>query len=213
MSEFFHTIVFNIFPLLVAIIFHEISHGLVAYALGDDTAKRAGRFKLYTHFDLWGSFLIPLGLYISNFPFLIGYAKPVPINPFNFKHPIKDMAIVAAAGPLYNFIVAVICTLCLPHVHEGFMFQMLLSFAFINFGLFFFNLIPIPPLDGSRILAAIMPLKFLPTWYKLESFGFIIIMGLELLSNPLSELLGYKVGLFYTFVEKPMRAVFSFFLS
>lgn len=212
MYDFIDTIVFNIFPLFFAIVFHEISHGLVAYSLGDDTAKNAGRFKLHTHFDLWGSFLIPLGLYLMHSPFLIGYAKPVPVDPRKFKDPITDMALVAIAGPLYNLLIAIICAFGLQN-SDGFVFRMLLSFTMINFGLFFFNLIPIPPLDGSRIIAAIIPRRFVESYYKLEPFGFFIIVGLEMLSEPLSQLVGHRVGLFYTFIEKPIRGILTMLLS
>lgn len=213
MENFIQVLTFNVLPLLFAIIFHEISHGLAAYALGDDTAKRAGRFKLYTHFDLWGSFLIPLSLYAFNFPFLIGYAKPVPINPLNFKKPIRDMAFVAIAGPLFNFVAAMLSIVLLHHISNEFWILILFNFTFINLGLFFFNMIPIPPLDGSRILAAVLPRQHLLSFYKLEPFGFLIIIGLELLSNLLSQLFGCNMGLFYTFVEIPTKTVLSFLIG
>lgn len=214
MQNFIDVVLFYIFPLLFAIIFHEISHGLVAYWLGDNTAKRAGRFKLYTHFDLWGSFLIPLILYLMHSPFLMGYAKPVPVDPHKFKDPLLDMALVAIAGPLYNLVVGVLCCVLLKTTAiDTFAFKMLLSFTFVNFGLFFFNLIPIPPLDGSRIIAAIIPRRFLNSYYSLEPFGFFIIMGLEMLSWPLSQMLGFRVGLFYTFIEKPIRGFMQLILS
>lgn len=209
MSSLVDVILFSIFPLLFAIIFHEISHGIVAYALGDDTAKRSGRFKLYTHFDLWGSFFIPFGLYLMKAPFLMGYAKPVPVDPNRFKNPLLDMALVAIAGPLYNLLVGVICCATIKTVTaDTFAFRMLLSFITINFGLFFFNLIPIPPLDGSRIVAALIPRSFVRGYYAIEPFGFFVMIGLELLtSGPLSQLLGCKVGLFYTFIERPIRSI------
>lgn len=215
MQNFINAVVFNIFPLLFAIVFHEISHGLAAYYLGDDTAKRAGRFKLYTHFDLWGSFLIPFGLFLTHAPFLIGYAKPVPVNPRKFKDPLLDMALVAIAGPLYNLIVGVICCVLLKTTLIGsFAFKMLLSFTFINLALFFFNLIPIPPLDGSRIIAAIIPRRLVAAYYSAEAFGFLIIIGLEmLLSGPVSKMLGYNVGLFHTCIEKPMKGMMTMILS
>ncbi|MBQ7674086.1 MAG: site-2 protease family protein [Alphaproteobacteria bacterium] len=212
MSDLIQTVVFHIFPLFFAIVFHEISHGLAAYALGDDTAKKMGRFKIYTHFDLWGSFLIPLGLYLMHSPFLIGYAKPVPVDPRNFKDPITDMALVAIAGPLYNLLMAIICAFGLQST-GGFLQALLFSFTITNLALFFFNLIPIPPLDGSRILAAILPRQFLETFYRIEPYGFFIIIGLELLSEPLSNLIGYRVGLFYTFVQLPIQSTLEMLLS
>lgn len=214
MQSFFDTIIFKIFPLFLAIVFHEVSHGVAAYYLGDDTAKVAGRFKLHTHFDLWGSFLIPLGLYLAHAPFLIGYAKPVPVNPYKFKDPLVDMALVAIAGPLYNLIAGAVCAIALKNIGEGLLFQFLLNFSIVNFALFFFNLIPIPPLDGSRIIAAIIPKKFVMKYYTLEPFGFILIIGLELLtSGPLSQIFGCNIGLFHTFVEKPIRGILTMLLG
>lgn len=213
MHDFFETIIFYIVPLLLAIIPHEISHGLAAYALGDDTAQKAGRFKLYTHFDLWGSFLIPLGLYLMHSPFLLAYAKPVPVDVRNFKDPLKGMAMVAAAGPLYNLLAAVFSIVFLKMSTSLFFTRFLLSFSMTNLALFFFNLIPIPPLDGSRILVALAPKQLLLPFIRIEPYGFFLIMGLEALSRWISDLIGYNIGLFHLLVEKPIREIFRFLLS
>ncbi|MBR1734024.1 MAG: site-2 protease family protein [Alphaproteobacteria bacterium] len=145
-------------------------------------------------------------------PFLIGYAKPVPIDPRKFKDPLTDMALVAIAGPLFNILMAIICSYFIQRT-DGYTQVFLFSFTIINLALFFFNLIPIPPLDGSRVLAACLPEKYVWKFYNLEPFGFFIIIGLELLSEPLSYLLGYKVGLFYTFVQLPARHLLETLLS
>lgn len=216
MSDFLTTILVKIVPLFFAIVFHEMSHAAVAYLFGDDTAKQAGRFKLYTHFDIYGSFLIPLFLFLVNSPFLIGYAKPVIIDPRKFKDPLRDMAIVAIAGPLSNLLMAFGTVF---FVKEFYMYcpqivvQMLLGFIVINLGLMFFNLIPIPPLDGSRIIAAVLPTNMVAKFYALESFGFIIIIILEFVSNHVSKIIGTNVGLFHLFIEVPAKGMLKFLLG
>lgn len=216
MSDFVTTILIKIVPLFFAIVFHEMSHAAVAYLLGDDTAKRAGRFKLYTHFDLYGSFLIPLFLYLVNSPFLIGYAKPVIIDPRKFKDPLRDMALVAIAGPLSNLLMALGTVLFVRefYVHcPSIVLQMLLGFIVINLGLMFFNLIPIPPLDGSRVIAAVLPTNWIVKFYALEAFGFIIIISLEFISNHISKMIGTNVGLFHLFIEVPVKGMLKFLLG
>ena len=203
MPELFDAILFSIIPLLIAIILHEISHGLVAYSLGDSTAKDAGRFKLHTHFDLYGSFLIPLGLFLAKSHFLIGYAKPVPVDPRNFKDPITDMALVAIAGPICNILLALLSAFIMQKFipTSYFIQKFLVHFIVINLVLFFFNLIPIPPLDGSRILAAMLPVRYLDTFYSLENLGFFIIMGIEFVCQFVSRLIGTDIGIFSSFIK------------
>ncbi len=216
MSQFAYTFVLNVIPLVVAVILHEMSHGAMAYVLGDDTAKRAGRFKLHTHFDLYGSFLIPLGLYLIRSPFLIGYAKPVPVDPRNFKHPLQDMALVAIAGPLCNLILAAITAIAIKDfaTDVNYLFIKIgMNFIIVNLALFFFNLIPIPPLDGSRILAVIMPLRFVPKFYALESWGFFIIIGIEALCRQISNMTGTNIGIFDSLIKTPLLATLNFLMS
>ena len=216
MSQFAYTFVLNVIPLVVAVILHEMSHGAMAYVLGDDTAKRAGRFKLHTHFDLYGSFLIPLGLYLIRSPFLIGYAKPVPVDPRNFKHPLQDMALVAIAGPLCNLILAAITAIAIKDfaTDVNYLFIKIgMNFIIVNLALFFFNLIPIPPLDGSRILAAIMPLRFVPKFYALEPWGFFIIIGIEALCRQISNMTGTNIGIFDSLIKTPLLATLNFLMS
>lgn len=198
-----------------AIVLHEIAHGVVAYLLGDDTAKKAGRFKFHTHFDLWGSLIIPVSLFLMKSPFLIGYAKPVPVDPRKFKDPITDMAIVAAAGPACNLILAFIGAFFLEHMTEypDIIQRFCLTFIMSNLALLFFNLIPIPPLDGSRLIAAVMPKDIMYKYYLLEPFGFIIIIVLELTSQMISGFIGHNVGLFHCFVKTPMLGMLKYLLS
>ena len=165
-----------------SVILHELSHGIVAYWLGDHTAKDAGRltFNPIKHIDPYMSILVPVVLYILNAP-VFGGAKPVPINTKNLKWKEWGMALVAAAGPFMNFILAFICFL-IGHFTgmlygsfgelPAFIFTEL---VFINLGFMLFNLIPIPPLDGSRILYAISPDFFRDVLMRLEQYGIFIV--------------------------------------
>jgi Zn-dependent protease len=214
MTAFFNTILIKIIPFFFAVVLHEISHGAMAYFLGDDTAKKAGRFKLHTHFDLFGSFIIPLCLCLMHSHFLIGYTKPVPINPEKFKDPIIDFALVAIAGLVSNILMAILGFFLLKNIAgPEILLEMCMHFLTVNLALFFFNLIPIPPMDGSRILAALMPQRFLEKFYAFESFGFIIIIATEITTQAISEIIGHRVNLFYLAIEKPVRGMLSLLFS
>jgi Zn-dependent protease len=175
-------------PILFAITVHEAAHGWVAAKLGDKSALMLGRVTLnpLKHIDPVGTIVVPLILLWLG-GFIFGWAKPVPINPRNFKNPRKDMAITAAAGPLSNFIMALIWALIakigVAMVAHGWSFAIPIQLMgsagiMINLLLMFLNLIPLPPLDGGRIVAGLLPHNLALQYDKLERFGILILLGL-----------------------------------
>lgn len=180
--------------LIFSAILHEIAHGLVAERLGDPTARLAGRLTLNpkSHIDPIMSIALPLILILSGSPVIFGAAKPVPVDPFNLRDGRKDVALVSLVGPLTNVIIAVIAAVILkilrltaPGIPDSFIFTfvypILLMITQINLLLAIFNLLPIPPLDGSKVFALILPEKQAAVYLSLGTFGFIIIFFLLLM--------------------------------
>lgn len=175
-------LVVKLTALFFAVVIHEVAHGYAALLLGDPTAKRAHRLTLnpIAHLDLFGSIILPLILVFAGSPVLLGWAKPVPFNPAYFRDPKRGIMIVGAAGPLMNFFGALLSA-SLFHLLAPFsqlLAVFLISFCATNLILGIFNLIPIPPLDGSRIVLGILPDDLVPGYLRLESFGFILIFVL-----------------------------------
>ncbi|MFA5169203.1 MAG: site-2 protease family protein [Candidatus Paceibacterota bacterium] len=171
--------IFTLLILLFSVIIHEVSHGSVAYALGDSTAKDEGRLSLnpLVHIDLVGSILLPMLLLFSGMP-IIGWAKPVPINPMNFSDRRWGDLKVSLAGPLSNFIIALIFGLIIkfmPSLPQSFL-TIAAIIVLYNIVLGLFNLIPIPPLDGSHILFSLLPDSFEGFKVFLWQYGFILLM-------------------------------------
>lgn len=168
--------------LILAVVIHEFAHGYAAYLLGDPTAQRAHRLTLnpIAHLDLFGSIILPLVLVFTGSPVLLGWAKPVPFNPGYFRDPQRGIMIVGAAGPLTNFLAALASAVLFRFIGPiaPLLAHFLFFFCATNLILGIFNLIPIPPLDGSRIVLGILPDDLVPAYLRMEPFGFIIIFAL-----------------------------------
>lgn len=167
--------------LLFSVVIHEVSHGVIADKLGDHTARFAGRLTLnpIPHLDLFASVLLPLFLFLVNSPILFGAAKPVPVNFFNLRNPKHGMALVSLAGPAANYILAL--AFALP-IRLGLLvdgqpgFEILLQAAVLNIVLGTFNLLPIPPLDGSKIFASFFSDQMMYRIFAWERFGFLLVV-------------------------------------
>ena len=179
--------IFFLIILIFSVIIHEISHGFAALYLGDRTAQYAGRLTLnpVPHIDLFGSIILPLMLYLFQSPVLFGWAKPVPYNPYNLKNQKWGPALVGAAGPGSNIFIAVLVGLVIrflpsiPALSPEFLatFTGTLSvIVFLNLGLAIFNLVPIPPLDGSKVLFSVLPYQWLYVRDFLERNGLILLL-------------------------------------
>jgi Zn-dependent protease len=194
--------------LFPAIILHEVAHGYVAFLLGDDTAKRMGRLTLnpVKHIDPIGTIVLPMALLIlSGGRFFFGYAKPVPFNPRNFKDERTGMLLTGIAGPVTNIVLAVIVGLAVrffpatgPAWFET-VYSLLYFFAYANLVLAFFNLVPVPPLDGSRVLQWFLPNSLRDAYHSLERYGFLALIALTWIIP----------GLFNSYIALTVEPVFS----
>lgn len=219
MEQIIGQIIIWALPVLVAVVFHEVAHGWVANRLGDPTAARLGRLTLnpLAHVDLFGTILVPLMLIVASSPFVFGWAKPVPVNYNNLRNPKRDMMWVAAAGPATNLILAAGCaavwrllapmtgTQSDPGAIDFVTPVVLMAQAgiLINVTLAVFNLLPLPPLDGGRVLAGLLPDSLSSQVAKIEPFGFIILIVLlmtrvldRIISPPIELLLRFYLGAF-----------------
>jgi Zn-dependent protease len=163
---------------LVSLTLHELGHAYVAWKLGDPTAKEQGRLTLnpIAHLDPLGTLMFALTALIANLPF--GWARPVPVRPGFFRRPKEGMAIVAAAGPAMNFLIALVCLAVIRHVELGDLTAEVVENAYIvNIILGLFNLIPVPPLDGSRIVGVLMDRATYARWIQLDQFGMLVVFG------------------------------------
>jgi Zn-dependent protease len=200
-------------PVLAAVILHELAHGVVAYWCGDDTAMQAGRLTLnpIAHIDPFGSIVIPLVLIATGAPFLFGYAKPVPVNFGHLRNPKRDMVLVAAAGPMMNVLLAILSAGVLklivglvPRGEEltGIAAVTLTPLAMMaarsvgfNVVLAVFNMLPIPPLDGGRVLVGLLPRAQAIVVARLERYGMMIVFML-LMTRSLGRVINPVINLF-----------------
>lgn len=203
----------SILAFIPALVLHEVAHGYVAYKLGDPTAKRQGRLSLnpLKHIDIFGTILLPFMLMIMNMP-IFGYAKPVPYDPTYFKDTRKGDCLVGLAGPIANLLMALLGAVVMHILYmAGFSiasnqflailyYYFLPQFIYVNLVFMFFNLIPIPPLDGSSIIALFIPIKYLPKWYSIQSVALPILMILMIALpyifniSPFSAYIGATAG-------------------
>jgi hypothetical protein len=227
MSERVITFLLAAIPAIIAITLHEAAHGYAAWALGDQTAKRLGRLSLnpLVHIDRVGTLILPGFLLISQLitlgrvEYMFGWAKPVPVDAQRFADPRRGMMLVAAAGPLMNFVLAWLGGLALhlvfwlPHAQGLLAVTALINFIATNLVLALFNLLPIPPLDGGRIVVGLLPEALALRWARLERVGMLLVLlgvfivpaiarGLDLEFDPVHEALlsaisvGYDTVLF-----------------
>jgi Zn-dependent protease len=204
------TLLIYALPVLFAITVHEAAHGYVARHFGDNTAYMMGRLTLnpIKHIDPVGTILMPLVLYFATSgSFLFGYAKPVPVNFGQLRHPKRDSVWVALAGPLSNFIQAILWALVFTvlvalGINERFFLSMAKAGVLVNLVMWAFNLFPIPPLDGGRVLVGLLPPRQAYALSRVEPWGFFIVMGLVLVPGLLSTLwLGPLIGAGYWFLD------------
>lgn len=208
-----YTLTTWIIPLLLCMIIHECAHGFMALKLGDRTALEANRLTLnpIPHIDLIGSLLLPAFLFLSNAPILFGWAKPVPVNFNRLNHPKRDMGLVAAAGPLSNLLLAILFVIIgrigLETLPDGLFLDWLVANLRNGISLSLiigiFNLLPILPLDGGRILVSLLPLRYAIKYQSTEKYGFFILIGVILLSQVSGiNIIGWFVGTLYPLFAK-----------
>ena len=184
-------------PLLVAIVLHEVAHGAVARACGDPTAAEAGRLTLnpIRHLDPVGSLLVPGLLLVAPLlfgggsPTVFGWARPVPIDPRRMRHPRRDSVLVALAGPGTNLVLAALSTAALVALRpEGFLADLLVGSLVVNCVLAVFNLLPVPPLDGSRVVEACLPASGAMLFARLQGVGFLVLVFVLMNTNLIARL-------------------------
>lgn len=174
-TTIFLGLLFTIGTLAISISFHEAAHAWVALKLGDPTAKHLGRVSLnpFDHIDPIGTVILPIFLIISGLP-VFGWAKPTPFNPWNLQNPKRDSALISLAGPLSNLAIAIVIGLLFRVFH----LQLLLGIIQLNLVLAIFNLIPIHPLDGFKVVGGLLPKNLYYEWIKLERYGTLILLAL-----------------------------------
>jgi Zn-dependent protease len=209
-------------PVIVAITFHEAAHGWMAERCGDQTARMLGRvtFNPIRHIDLFGTLLLPALLLLLKAPFLFGYAKPVPVNFGRLRHPKRDMIWVALAGPAANILLAFAAALLLhpaahvPQAVAPWLGENLANAIFINVVLAVFNMLPLPPLDGGRVLTGLLPHGASWRFARLEPYGLLILIGLLFLVPVAAQaLFGTQFNPMVDLLWPPIVGLYSLILT
>jgi len=184
--------------LLVSLVIHELAHGWVAWKLGDPTAKQHGRLTLNPvgHLDVWGSIMLVVTFLGSGGTFFFGWAKPVPISPWHFKDPQRGMMLVGLAGPVANVALALVAAglVWLTYSSSLFVAQALALAFVLNVVLGALNLVPIPPLDGSRVVGGLLPRDLYLRWAALDRYGNYVFLGLVVLMLAVPQVFGATIG-------------------
>jgi Zn-dependent protease len=214
-------------PIVLAITLHEAAHGYAALAMGDDTAKKAGRLSLnpLRHVDRIGTILLPGFLLIvqllsfGRIFFMFGWAKPVPVAAWRFRHPRQGMMVVAAAGPAMNFLLAWLGAIALRLSgyqiggEIGLTTELIRDFILVNLVLGLFNLLPIPPLDGGRIVVGLLPLRIAKVWARLERFGILLVLLVVFLLPRMLADFGIQFDPFNTWLYRVLNWAFRLVLQ
>jgi len=209
-------------PVVVAVTFHEAAHGFVAYRLGDDTAWQAGRvtFNPFKHIDLFGTIILPAVLLLSSSGrFMLGYAKPVPVNFRRLNHPRQDMVWVAVAGPATNVLLAIVSSLLLhgvglvPASSAEWVATNLWNSVQFNALICVFNMLPLPPLDGGRVAVGLLPNALALPLARLERYGMLILLLFLFVIPFVGEKIGVNLNVLGWVIGGPADSLYRFVLA